>query len=137
MAHRIFQFLSLAILAAALYDGAIFYSRWSSSRDLEHRQATLEVEQARQNAAIIGDDSLRIMNFYASPVAAKSGHPVDLCYGVRGAKSLTLAPPEAEVWPALTHCVQISPRKDTLYTLTAADGAGHTVSADVDLKVLR
>ena len=135
--HRVFQFLSLAILAAACYDGAIFYSRWSSGRELEHQQAVQEADQARKEAAIIGDDHLRIVNFYASPAATRAGQPVDLCYGVRGAKTLKLQPTDGEVWPALTHCVQISPRKDTVYTLTASDGAGHTVSESVDLKVLR
>jgi hypothetical protein len=134
--HRIFQFLSLAILAAALYDGAIFYSRWSSARHLERQQAAQEAEQARKDVALIGDDHLRIVNFYASPAAARAGQPVDLCYGVRGAKTLQLEPADAEVWPALTRCVQISPRKDTVYKLTAADAAGHTVSESVELKVL-
>jgi hypothetical protein len=46
-----------------------------------------------------------------------------------------IEPPVENVYPALTRCVQVSPRRDTEYKLVAEDGAGHTVSQSFVLKV--
>ncbi len=42
-----------------------------------------------------------------------------------------------EIWPALSHCLEVAPRKDTEYKLIAEDGAGHSVSQSLVLKVTR
>jgi hypothetical protein len=34
-------------------------------------------------------------------------------------------PPIGEVWPSLSRCVEVHPKKTTTYTLRADDGAGH------------
>ncbi len=47
-----------------------------------------------------------------------------LCYGVENADAVTLDPPVDRVWPALAHCIEVSPAKGTTtYTLTASQGA--------------
>jgi hypothetical protein len=125
------------VVAAAVYDGSIFYSRWSRVRDSERTQAREEVEQARRTLELLGGNELRIMNFYASPGVIRPGSHATICYGVNGARKVRIQPPVEEVWPAMSHCLQVAPRKDTEYTLTAEDAAGHSVSQSFVLRVAR
>jgi hypothetical protein len=55
---------------------------------------------------------------------------------VSNAKAVKIEPEAEEpVWPAYSRCVHVSPRKDTTYTLTIEDGAGHTKSATLEIRV--
>ena len=125
------------VAAAVIYDGSIFYSRWSRERDAERTQAREEAEQARRTLKLLGGNELRIVNFYAYPGVIRPGSHATICYGVTGAKEVRIEPPVEEVWPAISHCLQVSPRKDTEYTLTAEDAAGHSVSQSFVLRVAR
>jgi hypothetical protein len=125
------------VAAAAIYDGSIFYSRWSRERDSERTQARQEGERARRTLEILGGSDLRIMNFYASPGVIRPGSHATICYGVNGAKKVRIEPPVEEVWPALSRCLQVAPRKDTEYKLIAEDAAGHSVSRSILLRVAR
>lgn len=120
-----------------IYDGSIFYSRWSRERDAERTRAREEVERARRTLDLLGGDELRIMNFYAFPGVIGPGSHATICYGVTNAKKVRIQPPVGEVWPAVSHCLQVAPRKDTEYMLTAEDAAGHSVSQSFVLKVAR
>jgi hypothetical protein len=122
---RIIPYLGLLILAGLLYDGAIFYSRWSDKNKAEQNQKDAELRKDRKVAQILGDGPGTI---------ARGGH-TNLCYGVTGAKTVTLEPPVGEVWPALTRCVPASPHKDTEYTLVADDGSGHKATETITVKV--
>ena len=75
----------------------------------------------------------KITQFYASPNAIPKGTKGSLCYGVEGATKLTLDPPIAEVWPALTRCIEIRPEKPVQYTLTATSQNGQTDSRTVEV----
>jgi hypothetical protein len=123
------------LVAVAIYDGAIFYSRWREQRDSELALARQEAEWARRSLALLGDDKLRILNFYATPSVIRPGNRAVLCYGVNAAKKVLLQPAVEEVWPALSRCLYIAPIEDTEYTLTARDAAGHSVSQSLVLKV--
>jgi hypothetical protein len=54
---------------------------------------------------------------------------------VVNAKTVTLDPPVDEMWPALTRCIEITPKKTTEYTLTAKDASGHSVQQSVVVQV--
>ena len=120
-----------------LYDGAIFYSRWSQTREGEQEQARVEAERARKTLEMVGGDQLRILSFYASPGEIRRGEHANLCYGVNGAKKVRLEPPDGDVWPSQTRCVQVAPKAETTYKLTAEDAAGNTISQSFVLKVGR
>ena len=135
--RRCLPWLGVMTLVALLYDGAIFYSRWSQARAGEREAARLQAEEARKTLQMIGSDELRIISFYASPGAIRSGGHASLCYGVNAAKEVRLDPPVADVWPSRTRCVQVAPRSDTTYTLTARDAGGHSLSQSVLLRVVR
>ena len=47
-----------------------------------------------------------------------------MCYGVANAKTVSIDPPVEGVWPSVARCLNVSPRRTTVYTLTASDGAG-------------
>ena len=47
-----------------------------------------------------------------------------MCYGVANAKTVTLDPPVASVWPSATRCMQVKITKTTKFTLTAEDANG-------------
>ena len=120
-----------------IYDGAVFYSRWSQTRQGQQEQARVEAEQARKTLKMMGGDGLRITSFYASPGEIRRGEHANLCYGVNGATRVRLEPPVADVWPASTRCVQVTAHADTTYKLTAEDSVGHSVSQSFVLKVNR
>jgi hypothetical protein len=134
--RRIMVFLAFVLVAGAIYDGGILYSRWSERRQAERASAERATDQARKAIDSVGGGGLKIVSFYAAPGVIRSGARSRLCYGVTGAKNVRLDPPVEEVWPALTHCVQVSPKKETEYTLTADDGAGHSATESVVVKIV-
>lgn len=131
---RIMPYIALLIVAGLIYDGAIFYSRWSDKQKAEQSQKDAELTKDRKVAALVGD-GVKILSFYAAPGTIARGARTNLCYGVSGAKNVKLDPPTGEVWPALTRCVPASPKKDTDYTLTADDGAGHKATETITVNV--
>jgi hypothetical protein len=133
--RRILPWLTVILLIAVIYDGAIFYSRWSANQAVSQKQEAKETEHARNVVKMLGGDELGILSFYAAPGSIRAGGPTTICYGVNGAKTVHLDPPTEEVWPALSHCLQASPRKTTEYKLTAEDGAGHSVSQAITVKI--
>lgn len=133
--RRTIPFLGLLIVAALIYDGAIFYSRWSANRQAEKKSAQQETDQARKTVDALGGGGLKILSFYAAPGTIRRGEHTSLCYGVTGAKTVRLEPPVQEVWPALTRCVEASPRNNTEYKLFADDGAGHSTAESVTVEV--
>lgn len=133
--RRALPFLSVVVLAAVLYDGWIFYSRWRSAREAREAARNAEVERARQTIDLMGGTGFRIVNLYASPQAIRRGQRARICYGVYGAKSARMEPPVEGVRPVYNDCVEVAPRQDTVYKLIAEDGAGHTATANVAIQV--
>jgi hypothetical protein len=79
---------------------------------------------------------LKITQFYSEPSVIRGGsEKAKLCYGVEGAKTVTLDPPVDRLWPAAVRCVEVSPRESTTYTLTAEDERGTKVSAKAMVQV--
>jgi len=134
---RILPLVTTILLAAVVYDGSIFYFRWRAVRNSEKAQALAEAQQAQKTLEMLGGDRLHIMNFYATPGVIRPGDSSTICYGVNGATKVRIEPPIEEVRPALNHCLKATPRADTEYKLIAEDGAGHSVTQNLFLKVQR
>lgn len=130
---------SIALGIALLVVGWILFSRWQENRRIEARNREEAARKQRQSdrAALeqLGGKELAIQSFYASPGVVHPGESVQLCYGVANAKTVKLEPQPNPVWPSYARCVDVSPQKDTTYTLTITDAAGNTKSATVDVKV--
>jgi len=85
----------------------------------------------------LGGNKFDILNFYASPGKIRRGESAQLCYGVSNAKTVRLDPPAGDVWPSYSRCFDVTPSKDTTYTLTADDGQGNTKTASLTIEVRR
>ncbi len=131
-------YASTLLLIALLYVGWVFYSRWQVNRDYEQRVAAREARKRQQDARdveLMGGDRFDILSFYASPSVIAAGQSTTACYSVSNAQKVRLDPSEAAVWPALSRCVQLSPRKTTTYTLTIVDAESHEKSATIKVTV--
>jgi hypothetical protein len=131
-------YTSTALVLAVIYVGVTFLSRWEDSRK-DAEKAAEKQEQKRADDArafeLQGGNRFEILSFYVSPPAIQRGDTAHLCYGVSNTKEVRLDPPAGAVWPALTRCIPVEPKKDTTYTLTAEDAGGQTKTATVTLQV--
>jgi hypothetical protein len=121
-----------ALGIAALVVGWILFSRWYENRGIEKRAKEGRTQKQQEQ---LGGKELAIQNFYASPGEIRPGETVQLCYGVANAKSVTLEPQPNPVWPSYSRCVDVTPAKSTIYTLTIADAAGNTRTQSLEVKV--
>ena len=121
-------------MAVVLYDAWVFYSRGERAREVERQRAEKESAEARRTLDLIG--GLRILDLYAVPGAIQRGKSARLCYSVVGAKTVRMEPEVSGVYPAFSHCVEIAPKQDTVYTLFAEDEAGHSINRNVSVQVL-
>lgn len=121
------------------YVGWIFLSRWEQNRALRRKAQQKRAERQREadRAAIeqLGGGELGIQYFYASPGTIHRKESSQLCYAVSNAKTVTLDPPVAEVWPSHVRCFDVTPAKTTTYTLTVAGNSGPAKTASVTVKV--
>ncbi len=76
---------------------------------------------------------VKITQFYASDHKIPRGLKGNLCYGVEHAAKVEISPAVDDVWPAAVRCIEISPKQNTTYTLTAygEDGSKATKTVDV------
>jgi hypothetical protein len=130
---------SILVGIALLAVGWILFSRWEENRQIEARNREESARKQRESdrAALeqMGGKELAIQSFYVSPGVIHRGESAQLCYGVANAKTVKLEPQSNPVWPSYARCVDVSPKKDTTYTLTIADANGNTKTATVDVKV--
>jgi hypothetical protein len=126
----------VAFLFVGLYVGWVFYSRWAANQAIAEKAAEKERTQDQQTFEAMGGTRFEILVFAANPADLHAGERSSLCYSVSNAKGLKIEPQAEEpVWPAFSRCVHVSPRKNTKYTLTIDDGAGHTKTAIVEVRV--
>jgi len=130
---------SVVLGIALLTVGWIFYSRWEENRLIERKSREEKAQKQLENDRIaleqLGGKELAIQSFYAIPGTIRRGESLQLCYGVANAKTIKLEPQPNPVWPSYALCVDVSPTKDTTYTLTIADAAGNTKTQSLEVKV--
>jgi hypothetical protein len=126
----------LAFLFVGLYVAWVFYSRWEANQAIAEKAAEKQRAQNQQTFEMMGGNRFDILVYAANPPVIRAGENSSLCYSVSNAKAVKIEPEAEEpVWPAYSRCVHVSPRKDTTYTLTIEDGAGHTKSATLEIRV--
>jgi hypothetical protein len=126
----------VAFLFVGLYVGWVFYSRWEANQDIADKAAEKKRAQDQQTFELMGGNRFDILVYAANPPIIQRGEKSSLCYSVSNTKTVKIEPQTEEpVWPAFSRCVHVSPRKTTEYTLTIDDGAGHTKTASVEVKV--
>lgn len=78
---------------------------------------------------------MKITAFYARDVLVIEGGSTVLCYGVSNARSVRLDPPVESITPSLNRCIEVRPKGETRYTLTAEGSVGESVSESVTIRV--
>ena len=136
MLRRILPFTSFLVVLAALYAGWTFYSRRQSAGEAERLAREKQIEADQKTVARFGGDQLKILGFNAAAAnEIPAGSRVVMCYGVSNAVRVKIEPEVEPIRPALTHCLEVFPKKTTTYTLTAEDSEGNTKSAALTIKV--
>lgn len=134
-----FFYSGLLLLGVAVFVSYIMLERYLSKRAFEDRMARQEaakrLEEDRHAIEQLGGSELAIRGLYLSPSTIRPGQSAQLCYDVANAKTVTLDPPVAEVWPSHSRCIDLKLRKSTTFTLTIADVSGKSLSQSVELKV--
>ncbi len=137
--RKLLRFTWIILLGALFYVGYVFYSRRQEYSELERQQSELRTEKQRaedeKTVEQLGGNQFDILNLYASPASIHPGETAQVCYGVSNARSVELEPQSEPVWPSLSRCVRVTPRRTTTYTLTAQDSAGNKKTATVEIKV--
>jgi len=134
-----FLYSGAVLACVAIYIGFVLLTRYQSNRDFERRDAAQKAEQQREDdrraVEQLGGSDLAIRSLYLSPGLIHRGEKAQLCYDVANAKTVTLDPPEGEVWPSHSRCVDLAPPKTTTYRLTITDASGKTATESVELQV--
>jgi len=89
----------------------------------------------RQKSSAPAADPVKILAFYPRDAVVTEGGTTVLCFGVSNARSVRIDPPVDGVSPTLSRCVEIRPKGETKYTLTAEGSGGQTVSQAVTVHV--
>jgi hypothetical protein len=130
---------AVVILALLAYTGWIVYWRYREKNGVDAAAAAAQRANKREEAArtfeSLGGSEFGILNFYALPAEIRRGETSTICYGVSNAKFVRLEPPADELWPAVSRCFDVAPKKTTTYQLTAEDAAGHTKKASLVITV--
>jgi hypothetical protein len=127
---------SAVLVLVFLYVGWTFYSRRRDARDAEEKAKAAEAQNAQYTVDKYGGGRVKILAFSLGSGAIHKGQSVQLCYGVANAKNVKIEPPVGDVWPSMQRCVDVAPKKDTEYVITADDGQGHIDTAQLAIKVV-
>ncbi len=87
------------------------------------------------SAPAANNEPVKITAFYPRETVVTEGDKTLLCYGVSNAKSVRIDPPVDGVSPSLTRCVEVRPKGETTYTLTAEGFDGKAVSQSVTVRI--
>ncbi|HLK81570.1 MAG TPA: hypothetical protein VKT99_08755 [Xanthobacteraceae bacterium] len=140
---RLRNFLLLSavvLLIGGAYVGFVFYSRYEANEAIQEKiqQKAAQQERSQDEQAVdaMGGNRFDILGYSADPPEIRGGEKSSICYSVSNAKSVKIEPaPEDPTWPAFQRCVYVAPKKTTTYTMTIEDGAGHTKSASLEVRV--
>ncbi|HEX4773025.1 MAG TPA: hypothetical protein VH351_19485 [Bryobacteraceae bacterium] len=134
--RTILPYTTAAVIIAALYVAWTFWSRYQDTKQATEAAAEKKA-QAQKDVydQISQHGELTFTTFEAADGVLKPGQTTQLCYGVVNAKTVKLDPPVENIKPSFRHCLDISPKHTTTYTITADDGAGHTKTASLTVRV--
>jgi hypothetical protein len=120
---------------ALLYAGWTLYSRHQAAAEAERQAQQKQLDENQKTVARFGGDRLTILGFNAAKREVPPGGRVVLCYGVSNAMQVKIEPGVEPIKPALSHCLEVFPKKTTTYKLSAQDSQGNTKSADLTIRV--
>ena len=134
---KLLAITTVLLIIVAAYVGWTMYSRHQASKEAADAiQAKKDQQEKQVVDTVYGAGEVRFTQFYADPITIHRGEKSNLCFGVVNAKSLSIDPPIEQLHPSYTHCTQVSPAKETTYTLTAEDAKGgkHTATLTIHVR---
>ena len=135
MLRPILPFTTVLCVLAALWTGWTLYSRHLSDDEAQRQSQQKQAEADRKVVEAFGGDQLTILGFNAAEREVSAGGRVLMCFGVSNAAKVSINPGVEPVKPALSHCLEVFPKKTTTYTLKAEDGKGNSKSASLTIRV--
>lgn len=133
--RKLLPYTTVAAVLALLYTGWVFYARSNQNRELQREADQKAIAEARKTYELYGSGQLKILLFYAAPIAVVKGGSTQLCYGVANATTVKMEPAVEGVKASLNVCIPVKPAHSTTYTLTATDDKGHSTSQSVNVIV--
>lgn len=134
--RAILPFTTIAMVIAALYVAWTFYSRYEANRAaIETTQNKKAEENKRYVGQLYGSGEVKFIAMSADNGVLARGETTQLCYGVVNAKAVKVEPPVEQLKPSYHHCFEVAPKQTTTYTFTADDGAGHSKSESLTIRV--
>lgn len=134
--RAILPYTTVLTVIVALYVAWILYSRHEEAVKAEAAaQEQRQTAEKRVNDQIFGSGEVTFTTFEAADATLTPGQKTELCYGVVNAKSVKIEPAVEQIKPSSRHCMEVSPRKTTTYTITADDGAGHSKTLSLTIRV--
>lgn len=135
--RKLLPYTSLLVLIALGYAAWTFWSRHEENQRLEQAAKNDEARRDAEVTRTLGGDSLKILTFYASPAKVARGEKALVCYGVSNARSVRIEPRIEDIKPAISRCLEVHPKADTEYKLTAVDAKGKEAVQSFTLHVDR
>ena len=123
------------MVMAGLWTGWTLYSRRQSALEEERQSKQKQAEADQKIVAAFGGDQLTILGFAADPGSVSAGGRALICYGVSNAKKVSIEPTVEAIKPALSHCLEVFPKKTTTYTLRAEGENGNTKTKALTIRV--
>lgn len=135
MIRNLLPYTTVLTILAALYVAWTLYSRRENAAEAERQSKEKQAAFDRKLVAAFGGDQLTILGFKADEQDVRPGGRVLMCYGVSNATKVSIEPGVEPIKPALSHCLEVYPKKTTTYTLKTEDAAGNSKSATLTIRV--
>jgi hypothetical protein len=133
--RRILPYTTFALVLVAVYTGWTFYSRYSAGQEAEEKSRESEARRDQKTVDRFGGGELKILSFYITPVTAAAGERVLVCYSVVNATEVDITPEIEPVKPSISRCLEVHPKRSTIYTLKARDAVGAEVSQTAAVEI--
>jgi hypothetical protein len=129
--------LTVALVITLAYLAYVFLARRTAEEHYEERQQRAEPTEAQKSKfnQTYGGSAVKILQFYARDSQLAPGQSTLVCYGVVNAKSVRIDPPIGDIYPALNRCLEVTPKRDTRYTITAEGNDGKTETSSFTIAV--
>jgi hypothetical protein len=123
------------MVMAGLWTAWTLYSRRQNAVEAERQSKQKQAEADQKLVAAFGGDQLTILGFVAEPGIVSPGGRALMCYGVSNAAKVGIEPGIEPIKPALSHCLEVFPKKTTTYALKAEDSAGNVKTKALTIQV--
>jgi hypothetical protein len=131
--RQVFLFVQMAAIVVVAYMALVMVNRRMADQQREQQRQQFDGFAEFERA--YGGTAVKIVQFYSREGTLFEGSSTVLCYGVANARSVRMEPPVEGVSVSISRCVEVTPQRDTRYTLTAEGNDGHVVSESFVLKV--